>query len=127
METVLCKSCGAFLGGSHLHESVTPCPACGSTFRIFQKNLSGNLDFQGGIRGVVYQKSKTKWFIKFMSEPSFTRSLGIWSHRLKVEDKKSDKYLEVVTNPSTGEILHKDEEPLSQHLGHGYAKQKIGT
>jgi hypothetical protein len=62
-----------------------------------------------------------------MSEPSFTSCLGIWSRRLKVEDKKSDKYLEVVTNTETGEILHECIEPLSQHRGHGSEKKKVGT
>jgi hypothetical protein len=79
---------------------------------------------RGGVRGVAYQISKTKWFTKFMAEPSFTRRFGIWSHRLKVEDKKSDKYLEIITNPETSEILHKCEQPLSQHRGHGSAMLK---
>jgi len=82
---------------------------------------------RGGLRGVAYRISKTKWFTKFMAESSFTHRLGIWSHRSKVEDKKSDEYLEIVTNPETGEILHKCEEPLSQHRGHGSAKQKVGS
>ena len=81
---------------------------------------------RGGLRGVAYWISKTKWFTKLMVEPRFTRRLGIWSHRLKVEDKRSDKYVEIVTNPETGEILHKCEEPLSQHRDHGSAKRKVG-
>ena len=76
---------------------------------------------------MAYDISKSKWFAKIMAEPSFTSRLGKWSHRLKLEDKKSDKYLEIITNPETGEILHKCEEPLSQHQGHGSAKKKIGT
>jgi hypothetical protein len=126
MDTVLCRSCGASLDGSATHEPA-PCPSCGSTLRIFQQHLSGTLTMRGGLRGVAYRISKSKWFTKFMAEPSFTHRLGIWSRRLKMEDKRSDKYLEVVTNPETGEILHKCEEPLSQHQGHGSAKQKLGT
>jgi hypothetical protein len=61
-----------------------------------------------------------------MSEPSFTHKLSIWSHRLKVENKKKDQYLEVVTIPETGEILHYDSGSLKGHQGHGSAK-KIGT
>ena len=40
------------------------------------------------------------------------------------EDKKSDEYLEIVTNPKNGEILHRCEEPLSHHQGHWSAKKK---
>lgn len=78
---------------------------------------------RGGLRGIAYRISNTKWFTKFMAEPSFTHRLGIWSHRLKVEDKRSDKYLEIVTNPETGEILHEAEEALFQHQGHGSARK----
>lgn len=78
---------------------------------------------RGGLKGVAYRISKSKWFTKFMAVPSFTHRLGIWSNRLKMEDKRSDKYLEIVTNPETGEILHRCKEPLSQHRGHGSAKQ----
>jgi len=122
METVLCKSCGASLNGLTSKEN-GPCPVCGSRLRIFQKPLAGILAMRGGLRGVAYRISKSKWFTKFMAEPSFTRRLGIWSNRLKMEDKRSDKYLETVTNSETEEILHKCEEPLSQHWNHGSAKQ----
>jgi hypothetical protein len=126
MGSIFCKNCGAHLDEASipiLHKR-SPCPQCGSKLRLFKKHIAATLTVRGGIRGVAYSLSKTKWFAKFMSEPSFTWKLGIWSHRLKVENKRSDQYLEVVTNPENGEILHECAEPLSEHQGHGSAKSK---
>ncbi len=44
-----------------------------------------------------------------------------------LRDKREDKYIEKVTDPDTGEILHECVEPLSKHQGHGYAKFKKKT
>jgi hypothetical protein len=71
---------------------------------------------------MAYTNSKTNWFTKFMTEPSLTRRLRTWSQRVKVEDKRSNRYLESVTNSETGEVIHHCSEPLSRHRGHGSAK-----
>lgn len=38
-------------------------------------------------------------------------------------DRENDWYEETVTNPDTGEVVHHQAEPLSDHTGHGSAKQ----
>jgi hypothetical protein len=42
----------------------------------------------------------------------------------RVIDRKNNKYRETVWDFETGEIVHHCEEPLSQHLNHGSAKQR---
>ena len=42
----------------------------------------------------------------------------------RVIDKYKNEYKEKVTDPDTGEVVHHNEEPLSEHYGHGYAKFK---
>ena len=39
-------------------------------------------------------------------------------------DRLRDLYKEKITNPTTGEVIHECEEPLSKHQGHGSAKPK---
>ena len=34
-------------------------------------------------------------------------------------DRRSDLYREILWDPATGEVLHKQEHPLSEHRGHG--------
>ncbi|MBZ5499537.1 MAG: hypothetical protein LAP85_24320 [Acidobacteriia bacterium] len=39
-------------------------------------------------------------------------------------DRRKDLYQEIVTDPETGAIIHKCEEPLREHEGHGDARKK---
>lgn len=119
-----CKNCGASFGDEPTPSSAdhAPCPDCGSKLRLFKKEVSGSLSFRGGVRGVAYRESKSKWFARFRSEPSFYRRLGIWVQRLMSLNKKSDSYSETVTNPQTREVIHQCSEPLSEHTGHGSAR-----
>jgi hypothetical protein len=39
-------------------------------------------------------------------------------------DRRRNLYYEKVHDPDTRDVLHEDEEPLSEHRGHGSAKRK---
>jgi hypothetical protein len=39
-------------------------------------------------------------------------------------DRAKNWYKEVVRDPETGEIIHKCEEPLREHRGHGTVKEQ---
>jgi len=58
-----------------------------------------------------------------MSEPSWSYSSEKWIHREKAENRREDRYTEVVRDPDTDEIIHEVDEPLSEHRGHGSAKK----
>ena len=124
MANVECNKCGDSLDEEATPNYVdrAPCPTCGSKLRIFKKELTGSISAQGGVRGVAFNESKSKWFAKFRSEPSFHRRLGIWVQRLMSLNKKSDSYSETVTNPENQEVIHHCSEPLSEHTGHGLAR-----
>ena len=124
MTIVECKNCGASLNDEPTPSSAdrAPCPTCGSKLRLFKKEISASVSFRAGVRGAAYRVSKSKWFAKFRSEPSFHRRLGIWAQRLMSLNKRSDSYSETVTNPETGEVIHHCSEPLSEHKGHGSAR-----
>jgi hypothetical protein len=52
------------------------------------------------------------------------RDSGKWMHLERVIDRVKDEYKKVVTDPDTGTVIYKCEEPLSKHQGHGAAKHK---
>jgi hypothetical protein len=54
------------------------------------------------------------------------RRTGRRLRKLRNIDRPRDEYLEVVTDPDTGEVVHYCREPLSQHRGHGSAKRPGG-
>lgn len=63
-----------------------------------------------------------KPFLEAIFGAELFRKLGIWVRKERIIDRDKDHYREVITNPETGEVLHHCEEPLSEHRGHGSAK-----
>jgi hypothetical protein len=49
---------------------------------------------------------------------------GLWNKLIRIIDRDNNWYKEEITDPRTGEIIHKDEGPLSEHQDHGDAKKK---
>lgn len=47
---------------------------------------------------------------------------GRWMHKGRDIDREHDLYRERVIDPETGEMLRDSEKPLSQHRGHGSAR-----
>lgn len=67
-------------------------------------------------------KRKLRLHLKSGKELSFR--LGRYVNKERVLDKDNDRYLEIVTDPLTGEVLRHCDEPLSEHQGRGSAKFK---
>ena len=67
--------------------------------------------------------TKERPFYEAKSGAELHRKSGKWMNREMVVDRETDRYLEVVTDPETGEVVHRCEEPLSEHRGHGDAKK----
>jgi hypothetical protein len=52
----------------------------------------------------------------------FHRKDGRWMKLYRLIDRVKDWYDERVTDPATGKIVHECSEPLTDHTGHGSAK-----
>jgi hypothetical protein len=52
------------------------------------------------------------------------KSDGRWMRKERIIDRDRDFYKEVVIDPTDGTVVHQNEEPLSDHFGHGSAKPK---
>ncbi len=65
-----------------------------------------------------------KPFIEVVSGGDLHRKSGRWMKLERVIDREKDQYKEKVTNPQTGEIVHRCEELLSEHRGHGSARKR---
>ena len=55
------------------------------------------------------------------------RDSGKFYKKVRVIDRENDKYLEMVSDPETGEVIHHCEEPLRDHFGHGSAKKPTAS
>ena len=112
-------------------EKRAPCPNCESTSRHFKVEITSTVTVRSGVRGKARSgepgKPGGKPWLTTMSEPSWSYRAQKWMHREKTENRREDRYTEVVKDPDTGEIIHEVDEPLSEHRGHGSAKQKKDT
>ncbi len=127
---VACGHCEKILDESSAipEDQRAPCPDCRSISRKVHKGIADSLTVRDGIRGKARSgeagKPGGKPWLTTMSEPSWSYSAEKWVHREKTENRREDRYTEVVKDPDTGEIIHEVDEPLSEHRGHGSAKKK---
>ena len=126
MVTVRCGQCKTPLNeplqtpdGSRI-----PCPRCGSTSRLSEKAFGATISFRTWLGLKAREPGRRKPFLWQISGASFFRRGQRWVDRLMRFDKRNNQYQEVVSDPETGTIIHKCEEPLSKHRGHGDARKK---
>ena len=65
-----------------------------------------------------------KPYVESISTPSHSRCTGKVVHHERLIDRDNNRDEEKVTDYETGEIIHHQAEPLSEHFGHGSAKLK---
>lgn len=65
-----------------------------------------------------------KPFVESISTPSHSRKLGKLVHHERLIDRDNDLYHEKVTDYESGNTIHEQKEPLSEHIGHGSDKSK---
>lgn len=106
-------------------EDRKPCPTCGSTARLFKKKLEGTVSFHDSVKMKLKAAPTGKTTMEQFSGDDLHKKSGRWMTKQRVIDREKDKYKEVVTDPETGKVIHRCDEPLSKHTGHGAAKKGI--
>ncbi|UCC91040.1 MAG: hypothetical protein JSW24_02530 [Dehalococcoidia bacterium] len=108
-----CQHCKKELPPSH----TGPCPYCGKTGKDCEVTAIAAI----GIRGSLRARKKRKGIGKFVKEilqgwfPSGDHKLKKGVDKVRIIDKEKNEYHETVTDAMTGEVIHDEHEPLSQH------------
>ena len=121
---VICGSCNGLLDeppGTSPQKRV-PCPACGSTSRTFKVLIEGRATVHGKLRLKARHSTSGKPFVEMIIGNDLYRKMGKWMKLERIIDRAKDLYRKVIIDPETGQVIHKCEEPLSEHRGHGSAK-----
>lgn len=105
-------------------EDRKPCPNCGSTVRRFIREVSDSFTLKSQLGFKAKRARAERPFIEGLGGDDQHRNSGKWMRKERVIDREKDKYKEVVTDPETGKVIHRREEALSKHVGHGNAKKK---
>jgi len=128
---ITCTRCGHETGETEeqIRSNPQPCPQCGSEERTVHVGVSDELklDVKEKIRRKIKvdsYKSKDKIRNILVSGDDLHRNSGKWVKKERVIDRDNDSYKEIVTDPTTGEVMHRCEEALSDHQDHGSAKKK---
>ena len=102
-----------------------PCQACGSMRRSHES--SGDLissEARIGLTLKAKHPGAKKAHVELRIGPNYSHSLGKMVEHRRLIDRTNDQYLELVRDYENGEDIHRSEEPLSLHVGHGSAKSR---
>ena len=123
---VLCGRCREVLDEDpHAKaEDRGPCPTCGSTARHFEVAVSDEITLRSKVSLKAKHGGRGRPFVEQVVGDDLHRKTGRWMKLRRVIDRIRNWYSEVVTDSETAEIVHKTEEALSDHQGHGSAKKR---
>jgi len=122
---VYCDECGAVVRLDAPDGTRTPCSECGSMAQQVRILVEDTVTFRSEIRLAAREGApgEVAPHLLFRSGDSWSYRLGRWLQRTMRIDRKADRYEETVTDPQTGDVVHHDSGPLSEHRGHGGARK----
>jgi hypothetical protein len=94
--------------------------SCGHTH--YDIRLEETLTFRACLGYKAKSQGKGKPYVEGKAGHDLHRKTGRWMHLQRIVDRARNWYTEVVTDPETGKVVHRCEEQLSEHRGHGSAK-----
>jgi hypothetical protein len=105
-------------------EGREPCPHCDSVSRHFNVAISATATARSKLTAKGRRAGEKRPFIEQTVGDDLYRKTGRWMNFQRVIDRLKNWYHERVADPATGAVVHECDEPLTEHRGHGSAKQK---
>lgn len=120
-----CHDCGATVPAEIEGKAREPCPACGSLVRERRVLIEETLQLREELhlKGRHGRPGEVAPHVELKTGDSYSRRLGKWMKRTLQVDREKNLYEETVTDPDTGEVIHHDAGPLTEHTGHGSARR----
>ena len=118
-----CKKCGAVLFEPK-NEKRTPCPVCGEMGRIHEETITDGIKVYDHMRIKVKHGGKGKPFFDARVGVDYYFKDKEWRHLERVIDRENNLYVEIIKDMKTGKVIKEVKVPLTDHQGHGAAKQK---
>lgn len=115
----ICKDCGTYFESN---EETSRCPNCGSASKIVLAQVTIQLNIY--MRWKMLGKKLGKRIFELISGYELFKKENRMVRKGRLIDKENNWYEEIVSDPDTGEIIHEAKEKLTDHYGHGSAKNK---
>lgn len=130
-QSIVCSKCGHKLPDEWISEA-TPdqtCDQCGASEFKIHIAVTEEAAIQINAWMKAKNEDKTRPRKKRVRQEVFAGddlrvSKGDYVEKLRVIDKDNDVYIEKIVDKTTKQVIHSNEEPLSEHFGHGSAKFK---
>ena len=126
-DQIRCQGCGIVIKES-TELGRKPCPQCGDTRHIFDVELTEEVKMYDGL-SFKHKNPKKSGKAKILAEGfngyEYSHHLQKMVTKQRLIDREGNAYRETVTDIETGEVIHKCEEPLSQHTDRGTAKPSL--
>lgn len=119
-----CSQCGFLLADDSTPLAALPCPSCGGFGRTIEVSIVERLTLFDGYGMRLNRAGVKKPSVESISMPSLSRKLGKYVRHERLIDRENNIYHEKITDYETGETVHEQKEPLTDHVGHGSAKKK---
>lgn len=100
----------------------SPCIHCGSVARKHHVTISATVVARSKLVGKARGTARRRPFLEFVHGDDLHRNSGRWMRLWRLVDRRGNWYEEVVTDPLTNEEVHRTEESLRSHTGHGTAR-----
>lgn len=125
-QKVKCGCCGMMLDelSDIAIEERKPCPNCGSLSRFFNVEISEHMTIREKIGMKLKSPGDRKPKFESVSGEDLHQKTGKWNKIERRIDRDNNKYMEKIVDPTTGEIIHLCDEPLTEHQNRGSAKNK---
>jgi hypothetical protein len=124
---VFCKDCHQELDETYINSrDRTPCPNCGSFFKEIKIQFEEKVDLHEQIKMKGKRAGIKKPVIEIISGDEIQKSTNKFVKKERMIDRENDRYFERVV-AGDGEIIHEQDEKLTDHLCHGNAKFKKGS
>lgn len=94
----------------------------GATIHQLDVSVSDSLAIHGSLK--FRYNGTGRLLAEGFSGDDLYRGTGRWMTKSRLLDHPANQYREVVTDPVTGGDVHRCEEPLTAHLGHGSDRKK---
>ena len=100
------------------------CPRCGSESAIIVVKITEKLSIAESIGGKIKSEGQKRPSGEFMYGADYSKKEHRYMKKERVIDRKNNVYHEKVIDPVSGTVIHECDEPLTDHFGHGSAKEK---
>ena len=105
-------------------ESADVCPYCGSVELNTCISIYDKMNYRDRVSGKVRKDGTKKPRKEFIYGADYSKGEHKYMDKTRIIDRENNQYYESVIDPDNGETIHKCEESLTEHFGHGSAKRR---